>query len=54
MNFSGLIINGYNFIDVVGSGNFCTVYKVKKDNVIYAAKVFLESFVLNFILKMKP
>jgi len=46
MNFSGLIINGYNFIDVVGSGNFCTVYKVKKDNVIYAAKVFLESFVL--------
>ena len=46
MNFSGLIINGYNFIDVVGSGSFGTVYKVEKENVIYAAKVFSESFVL--------
>lgn len=46
MNFSGLIINDYSFIDVVGSGSFGTVYKVEKDNVIYAAKVFSESFVL--------
>lgn len=47
MNFSGLIINGYNFLEVVGSGSFGTVYKVEKDNNIYAAKVFSESFVLS-------
>lgn len=46
MNFSGLIINGYSFLEVVGSGNFGTVYKVEKDANIYAAKVFSESFVL--------
>ena len=46
MNFSGLIINDYSSIDVVGYGSFGTVYKVEKDNVIYAAKVFSESFVL--------
>ena len=47
MNFSGLTINGYNFLEVVGSGSFGTVYKVEKNNNIYAAKVFSESFVLS-------
>lgn len=46
MNFSGSNINGYKFIEVVGSGSFGTVYKVEKDGKIYAAKVFSESFVL--------
>ena len=35
------------FLEVVGSGSFGTVYKVEKDNNIYAAKVFSESFVLS-------
>lgn len=47
MNFLGLTINGYNFLEVVGSGSFGIVYKVQKDNNIYAAKVFAESFVLS-------
>ena len=47
MNFLGLTINGYSFLEVVGSGSFGTVYKVQKDDNIFAAKVFAESFVLN-------
>ncbi len=47
MNFLGLTINGYCFLEVVGSGSFGTVYKVQKDDNIFAAKVFAESFVLS-------
>lgn len=47
MNFLGSTINGYSFLEVVGSGSFGTVYKVQKDDNIYAAKVFAESFVLS-------
>lgn len=47
MNFLGLTINGYSFLEVVGSGSFGTVYKVQKDDNIFAAKVFAESFVLS-------
>lgn len=47
MNLIGTVINNYKFIKVVGSGNFGTVYKVQKNNEIYAAKVFSDSFFLS-------
>jgi len=47
MNILGLIVNGYNFLEVVGSGSFGTVYKVKKNGKIYAAKVFSDFFFLS-------
>ena len=47
MNLLGKEYNGYKFIEVLGSGNFGAVYKVEKDNIIYAAKILSGTYVLD-------
>lgn len=46
MSLIGTNINGYNFIEVLGSGQFGAVYKIIKDNVIYAAKIYHDHILL--------
>lgn len=53
MNLVGNSINGYTFKEALGSGNFGSVYKVSKDNKIYAAKVFSEMYILSEFKKEK-
>ncbi|XP_046337886.2 aurora kinase A-B-like [Haliotis rufescens] len=38
-NFTGQLINGYHFESLISSGGAAVVYRVKKDGVLYAAKV---------------
>lgn len=45
MNFLGNTFNGYKFIEVIGGGSFGTVYKVEKEGLTYAAKVFSDAYV---------
>jgi eukaryotic-like serine/threonine-protein kinase len=40
------ILNGYQFIEFIGSGSFGSVYKAQKDGVTYAIKAFREDYVL--------
>lgn len=40
MSLIGTKINGYNFLEVLGNGQFGAVYKVEKNNNIYAAKLY--------------
>ena len=39
MNIVGQVINGYLFEEALGSGSFGAVYRVSKENNVYAAKV---------------
>ncbi len=41
----GKKINGYEVVDFIGKGSFGTVYKCKKDNSVYAMKVFAMDYV---------
>lgn len=43
----GKLINGYKIIDLVGKGQFGTVYKCEKEGNIYAIKVFNLDYVYN-------
>lgn len=44
-------INGYTFLDFIGSGSFGSVYKAEKQGVIYAIKIFREDYVYAEFLK---
>ena len=46
MNILGKEINGYTFVEALGSGSFGSVYKVFKENNFFAAKVLSETYVL--------
>lgn len=47
MNIVGQVINGYLFEEALGSGSFGAVYRVSKDNNVYAAKVLSETYILD-------
>ena len=42
----GSELNGYKFIDFIGSGGFGSVYKAEKEGISYAIKIFREDYVL--------
>ena len=46
MNIVGTVINGYLFEETLGSGSFGAVYRVSKEGNIYAAKVLVETYIL--------
>ncbi len=46
MNIVGQVINGYLFEEALGSGSFGAVYRVSKENNVYAAKVLSETYIL--------
>ena len=47
MNIVGQVINGYLFEEALGSGSFGAVYRVSKENNVYAAKVLSETYILD-------
>lgn len=47
MNIVGQVINGYLFEEALGSGSFGAVYRVSKENSVYAAKVLSETYILD-------
>lgn len=47
MNIVGQVINGYPFEEALGSGSFGAVYRVSKENNVYAAKVLSETYILD-------
>ena len=42
----GKNINGYEIIEFIGKGSFGTVYECRRDNCVYAMKVFARDYVL--------
>lgn len=47
MNIVGQVVNGYLFEEALGSGSFGAVYRVSKENNVYAAKVLSETYILD-------
>ena len=47
MNIVGQVINGYLFEEALGRGSFGAVYRVSKENNVYAAKVLSETYILD-------
>lgn len=47
MNIVGQVINGYLFEEALGSGSFGAVYRISKENNVYAAKVLSETYILD-------
>ena len=47
MNILNTTINEYKFVSFINKGGFGSVYKVQKDGIFYAIKIFQEEYVLD-------